>query len=95
MQLYWSLKSIPELSLLPKAERKRVWRAAYRQTLYHSWQLWFSLFGVSLLAGIGDYAGSRVGAMIGAGIGGLFFGQVISALSRPYIRDILSAESGH
>ena len=28
MQIYWSLKSIPELAGLASAERRRVWRAA-------------------------------------------------------------------
>src|SRR5262245_54773623 len=46
MQIYWTLKSIPELSGLPSEEIWRVWRAAYWKTTRH-WQFWVSLVGLA------------------------------------------------
>ena len=32
MKLYWSLKSVPELADLSSTDRRRVWRAAWRES---------------------------------------------------------------
>jgi hypothetical protein len=47
MQLYWGLKSIPELSGLPPAERRRVWRAGHWKA-YRHWQTWAAMAGAGL-----------------------------------------------
>src|SRR5215475_2429971 len=54
MQIYWTLKSIPELSGLPLGERMRVWRAAH-WNIYRHWQFWASLVGMVLCMGIGRH----------------------------------------
>src|SRR5215475_3779534 len=53
MRIYWSLKSVPELSDLPSEERRRVWRAAYWKTARH-WQFWAGLVGIGLFTFIGN-----------------------------------------
>jgi len=94
MQLYWGLKSIPELAGLPSAERGRVWRAAYRQTFRH-WQTWAALAGLGLCVAVGGVLGflvdpsiisQSIGNLIGGGLGSLVFGQVAVEMARPYLR---------
>jgi hypothetical protein len=93
MRIYWSLKSIPELSGLPSEERRRVWWAAYLKITRH-WQFWASLVGVFFLCvQIGDMLiGHRIGGPIGAVVSGFILRQVSMHLARPYIRALLSAE---
>ena len=71
MQIYWSLKSIPELAGLASAERRRAWRAACWNA-YRHWQVWASVAGI--------------GTVIGAAFGGLIHGQVLTEFARPYLR---------
>jgi hypothetical protein len=94
MRIYWTLKSIPELTLLSGPERRKVWRSAYRKTLSHS-QIWVGLFLLSLFVSISAYLGELcgsgvLGAAIGGGIGGFIQGQVSARLAIPYIREILA-----
>jgi hypothetical protein len=90
MQIYWPLKSIPELSELSPAERRRMWRAAYWKT-YRHWQTWVSLAGIGFFTAVGGHLGSLidsqiVGVAIGAGFGGFIFAQVTTEFARPYLR---------
>jgi hypothetical protein len=93
MQIYWSLKDIPELSALPSEERRRVWWASYLKITRH-WQFWASLVGIFFLCvQIGDMLiDHRIGGLIGAVVSGFILRQVSMHLARPYIRDLLSAE---
>ena len=68
MQIYWTLRSIPELSGLPLGERMRVWRAAH-WNIYRHWQFWASLVGMVLCMGIGRHIYDRIGGYIGAVVG--------------------------
>lgn len=99
MQIYWSFKSIPELSGMPAAERGRVWRAVSWKTLRH-WQTWAALAGAGLCSAAGGYLGLLVdpsmtsqiiGGTIGAGLGGYAYGQVMTEFARPYLRAFLAA----
>ena len=90
MQLYSSLKSIPELADLPADERRRLWRAAFWRTLRH-WQLWVALLFPVAGSYVGSWLGSQVGhpsigSMVGAASGGFIFGHVVVELARPYLR---------
>jgi hypothetical protein len=49
MNIYWTLKSIPELSRLPLRERGRAWRAVWRKAFRH-WQVWVAFVVVLGLA---------------------------------------------
>lgn len=100
MRFYWSLKSIPELSELPRAERGRRWRAVSWKTFRH-WQTWVSLAGLALYSAIGVYLGALIdpsttsqiiGGAIAGGFGGFIYGQVITVMARPYLRSSSSVQ---
>src|SRR5687767_7461066 len=99
MPVYWSLRSVPELSDLPRAERRRLWRRCWPQSAFRHWQTWAALLacGLSPLLGgwVGAWVGSQFGARflggllgagVGGGIGGFVVGQVGTAVLRPYLR---------
>ena len=84
MQFYWSLKSIPELSGLPRAERGRRWRSVCWKTFRH-WQTWASLAGLAMCSALGTYLGALIdpsttsliiSSAIAGGLGGLVYGHV-------------------
>ena len=94
MQFYWSLKSIPELAGLPRAERGRRWRAVSWKTFRH-WQTWASSAGLALSSALGVYLAVLInpsttsliiGGAIAGGLGSFVYGQVITAMARPYLR---------
>jgi hypothetical protein len=102
MQIYWSLKSIPELSELPLGERWRLWYTALWKTPRH-WQVWVAGFVIlfitgiaqtilqKLLIGIMGYSfGQFIGHTIPAGVGGAIYWQVLSHFARPYLRELVS-----
>ena len=98
MPIYWSLKSIPELSNLPSNARVRVWQRVYRKTFLH-WQTWLGLIACGICAGIGSYLGgivgsSLAGAAIGGGIGGFVFSQASIHVARRYYKDVLLQNEG-
>ena len=91
MQIYWTLRNIPELSELPSEEMRRVWGAAFWKTARH-WQFWVSLVGIGLCTLIGGHIYDRIGGYIGGVVGAFIFSQVQIHLARPYIRALLSPE---
>jgi len=82
MQIYWTLRSIPELSELPLGERMPVWRAAYRKTTRH-WQFWASFLVLGLCVHIGQYFYAPIGGYIGVVVGSFIFSQVSIHVARP------------
>jgi hypothetical protein len=96
MQIYWTLKSIPELSGLPSDdERRRVWWDANGKMRRRSWQYWVSFVGIfAVCIEIGDVliGYHPLGAVIGLFVGGLIQTHISLHLVRPYIRTLLSAE---
>jgi len=97
MQIYWTLKQIPELAGLSRRERGHRWRAAYMRALRH-WQTLVGLVACGLCAGAGSVVGglvgtqlvgSIIGAGIGGGIGGLVFSQVAIWVARRYYKSVL------
>jgi hypothetical protein len=96
MQLYWTLKSIPELSL---GERGRFWRSVYWKT-YRHWQVWLALTSLGLCVFVANILGGLIGypsagGLLGVGVGGFICGQVIVRLAKPYLRDSLSQMQTH
>ena len=60
MRFYWSYKNLPELSALPVAERRAVWRRAVWQA-NERWQTWVAyLLFIPLV-----FAGHRIGLLVG------------------------------
>jgi hypothetical protein len=96
MQIYWTLKSIPELREVSMRERGCRWQRAYHKSLRH-FQTWAALLLCACSGGVGAYYGQMLGsgmlgAMLGGGIGGFIFCQVSIAVSRKHYRHILLGE---
>ena len=101
MPIYWTARSIPELSDLPKKERARVWQAARWKAMRH-WQTWVStaLFIAAMLAVVqvaklidgGGWSAVMRFAVVALGVGGAFMihFQVVSRLARPYAAEMQS-----
>lgn len=71
MKIYWTKKSIPELSQMSSSERNHLWRQCYKEAM-HERQSKISLIIVGLLAGIGAMLLGPIGAGIGGGLGDSF-----------------------
>ena len=98
MKIYWSLASVPELALLPKAERNHIWRLAYRQS-FRNIVTWLALALCGICAGLGSLIGDRLGygllgSMIGGGMGGFIFGQISIYTALPFIRTAVRQRNG-
>ncbi len=96
MQIYWTLKSVPELEDAPRRERGRRWQRAYHKTLRHG-VTWMALLLCALLGAIGAYLGQSLGsgvagAMIGGAAGGFVFFQITTFVARRHYRGILLGE---
>ena len=93
MEIYWTLKSIPELRDSSIRERSRRWQRAYHKSFRHI-TTWIALLLCALGGGIGAYFGQKLGsgllgAGLGGGAGGFIFCQVSIAVARKHYRDIL------
>jgi hypothetical protein len=91
--IYWTLKSIPELSQLSSKERRLTWRQAYPRT-YRHWQTWVGLAACGACAYFGCRLGfvfghPVLGAAIGGGIGGFIFSQASIYVARMHYKNIL------
>lgn len=96
MQIYWTLKSVPELEDAPRPERGRRWNRAYHKSLRHA-LTWIALLLCALLGAIGAYLGQSLGsgiagAMIGGAAGGFVFFQITTFVARKHYRPILLGE---
>lgn len=97
MKLYWSLRSIPELSDLPRAEQRRLWRECWWKVIRH-WQVWLVflvgflgiLGGAVLVVALACDFGLPLALILVSGVGGSLFpfllNQVSIPLARPYLR---------
>jgi hypothetical protein len=88
MRFYWSLNGIPEYAQAPKADRKRLWRAAYMKSLRHT-EVWVTALGMGVCAAIGNQVGGVIGGGIGGGLGGLVYGQVSTHVTLKYFCEAL------
>jgi hypothetical protein len=85
MRIYWGYGSIPELAKLPREERGKAWRTAYRRA-FRRWQMWAALIvPIALGVALGQLLDLRFGSLdlgsaIGAGIGGGVFGLLATAI---------------
>jgi len=62
--IYWSLKSIPELSQLSPVERRLAWGRVHRKTLRH-WQAWAGLGACGVCGALGAGLGSSFAHLLG------------------------------
>ncbi len=99
MRIYWSLKSIPELSDLPNEERRQIWVATRRGPFRH-WQYWAAVLGAFLvlmllvpLVDVVQSMGSRIVIYsLALYVFVLFIRQVGFYFIRPYMREYLQRE---
>jgi hypothetical protein len=97
VDIYWTLKSIPELSQLSSTERGVTWRQAYPRTLRH-WQTWIGLAACCACAYLGCRLGFILGhpvpgAAIGGAAGGFIFSQACIHVARMHYKNILLKSS--
>ena len=86
MNIYWTLKSIPEMELLTRDERRKAWSFSSIRTYKH-WETWVGLVILMLITGLGSSCLGTLGAVIGGGLGGFIYGNIISHKSRKYISE--------
>jgi len=86
MKIYWTLKSIPELSHLTFQERGKRWRSAYKLIFRH-WQTWCGLLICGLCVGAGTSYYGTPGLIISGGLGGFIYGNIAVYVARRYYRD--------
>ena len=105
MRIYWSLKSIPELSGLPPLARARAWFCCVHKT-YRHWQTWLGF--VSFLAASFvlilvlpvlvfrfrlSFAFAIVIMVVILAPILTWFGHVQSKMIRPYLREYFQSQS--
>jgi hypothetical protein len=104
MKVYWSWRSIPELSGLSSAERARLLLGCRRKVLRH-WQVWLAILvgalgfiGAAFLAlplmMVGGFGWLLTVVVVGGGWGVLFgfmMDQVCIPLTRRYLREAREA----
>jgi hypothetical protein len=89
--IYWTLKSIPELSGVPREERVRAWRAVSWKA-FRRWEGWAALAAIGVGIILGNILSRPIGGAIGGAIGSFVFSQVWVHFTRPYLRDYLLSE---
>lgn len=93
MNIYWSLKSIPELAELSGKERKEIWLRCLAKT-YRNWRTWLTGLAFTACVAVITYVlvqnlNYRVAALLSGlfgGIGALISFQFQARTVRPYIR---------
>jgi len=88
MRIYWTLKSIPELSTLPALERRKRWKRVYK-LCFSRWETWAGLTLCGLFAGAGSYFYTFPGTFIGGFTGGFIFSQIVIYVALKYYRSYL------
>lgn len=91
MRIYWTLKSIPELSLLSSQERGRRWRSVYKSAFRH-WETWVGLALLGLSGAVGAHFFNAAGAAVLAAAGGFVYSQIVIYVARRYYRYRLLGE---
>lgn len=96
MEIYWTLKSVPELRNTSRRERGRRWQRAYHKSFGHL-STWAALFLCACGGGVGAYYGQMLGsgmlgAMLGGGLGGFIFWQISIIIVRKNYRHILHGQ---
>ncbi|WP_313715285.1 hypothetical protein [Atlantibacter hermannii] len=91
MRIYWTLKSIPELSNLQVQERRKRWKRVYKSCFRH-WETWAGLTLGGLLAGLGSYFYTFPGSFIGGFIGGSIYFQIVVYVALKYYRNLLRGD---
>jgi len=91
--IYLTLKSVPELAVLPSSERSEVWRSHFLYSFKH-WQTWLAVLflGFSITAGAYlayEVIHSLVFIALGIFLGTFVLLQVAISQLRPHLREYL------
>lgn len=87
MEIYWSLKQVPELADLTPEQQKQTWRACYQQYGLKHWQSWACLVAMAVLITIAiKFIDPLWGGIIGGGLGGGIWGTVLTNILRPHFK---------
>ena len=95
MPIHWSYKSLPELSALPAAEHKDVWKKAIWQA-YEHWQTWLASAIVFILMWfVGLCLGSTfghdfIGMMAGLVLASAIVGRIVFRIARAPLKRIIA-----
>ena len=95
MPIHWSYKSLPELSALPDAERKAVWKKAVWQA-FEQWQtLLANAIVFILMALVGNWLGSTfgntfIGMAIGTGLACAITERIVFQIARSHLKKIIA-----
>ena len=93
MKIYWTIKSIPELSQLPDEERKAIWRRCCARAT-GNWKTWieFLVLCTTFFYCTGFFArtwglwGAVSGSIIVGSVAGVIWVQVVIRKTIPHIR---------
>lgn len=106
MTIYWSTNQVPELNGLTREERGRVHGACYGQA-FRSLRCMIALLICGLCGGLGTALGGSlhwlfgfppsiwhlfIGGVVGGGIGGFIYGQVLIDYLRPLYAEYIRTE---
>jgi hypothetical protein len=93
----WSYKSLPELSALPAAERKDVWKKAVGHA-YEQWQTFLVypsafilVMPVSYWLGL-TFGHDFIGIMTGIMIAGAINERIVFRIARPHLKKIIARD---
>jgi hypothetical protein len=92
MQIFWSIKDIPELAGLNDNQQKTAFRECYQKYLFSLWQTWAACGLMSTLVTVGM---SVFGPIIGAGLGGAIGGGLLGIIITNALRPKLGAYVAH
>lgn len=98
MNLYITLKSVPELKGLTAQQRALVHRLCYQRYGFNSWKIWLALLFYGFCGGLGVVGGKLlflrvglpffpsmlIGTLVGAGVGFIVFRNVVIQHLRPF-----------
>ena len=96
MNVYLDLKNVPELSQLPREERRRRWRRVYPKTFRH-WETWAGFLVLFVSVGLGSQIGASyghtfIGSLVGCIVGANVLRVTAINVARRYHREALLSD---
>lgn len=83
-RIYWSLKSIPELSHLSWGELIQAWLRV-RRHIHRHWEAWVGFLGMIACVGVGAYIGSVFDYPVAGALAGVIVGKVFHTHTEIYV----------
>jgi hypothetical protein len=83
-RIYWTLKSIPELSHLSWGELTPAWLRV-RRHIHRHWEAWVGFVGMVACVGVGAYIGAVFDYFVAGAIAGVIIGKVLYTHMKIYV----------